>query len=475
ALAYGAPITAHGESLGRLTFVLLMALVSGAAHALLHPRRGLAAPTGGADEASVLLRVGHILAVGAPLLLALASVLGYSYTALTLAGHLIETYWLGLLLALTRMVAWRWLTLQGYHLAGGAPGAPPAEDAGGAAPASPAPADAAGEPGAAGPPAAPAPRAPDPELVDRQSKRLLDAGLTFVALVFVWSIWSHVLPALGVLDRTTLWPQTVTVDGVDTTVAVTLADVLLALLISGVTVIAAKNLPGLMEILVLQRLTLQPGSRYATNTLLRYVIVLIGTIAAFSVIGWRWSQIQWLAAAISVGLGFGLQEIVANFVSGLVILFERPVRVGDTVTVGQVTGTISRVRIRATTITDWDRKEIIVPNKSLITEQVTNWTLTDAITRLVIPVGVGYGSDVERAREVMVRTLRGIPQVLDEPSPRVYFVGFGESSLDFKIYVFARELSDRLPLTHAVHGEILRALREEDIEIPFPQRDLHMK
>jgi potassium efflux system protein len=194
-----------------------------------------------------------------------------------------------------------------------------------------------------------------------------------------------------------------------------------------------------------------------------------------NIVGWKWSQIQWLVAALSVGLGFGLQEIVANFVSGLVILFERPVRVGDTVTVGELTGTVSRVRIRATTITDWDRKEIIVPNKSFITEQVINWTLSDPITRIVIPVGISYGSDVQLAHRVMQQTLESLPLVLDEPPPKVYFVGFGESSLDFKLYVHSRELADRLPMMHAVHEEILGALRKSGIEIPFPQRDLHVR
>ncbi|MGR9092863.1 MAG: mechanosensitive ion channel domain-containing protein, partial [Gammaproteobacteria bacterium] len=185
--------------------------------------------------------------------------------------------------------------------------------------------------------------------------------------------------------------------------------------------------------------------------------------------------IQWLVAALSVGLGFGLQEIVANFVSGLVILFERPVRVGDTVTVGQLTGKVSQMRIRATTIIDWDRKEIVVPNKAFITEQVVNWTLSDPITRIVIQVGIAYGSDVNLAHRVMEETLRKLPLVLDEPEPRVYFVGFGDSSLDFKLYVYSRELEDRLPLTHAVHQEIFAALREHGIEIPFPQRDLHVR
>ncbi|MEM9556038.1 MAG: mechanosensitive ion channel domain-containing protein [Acidobacteriota bacterium] len=467
ALAYSAPITAHGESLGRLSFVLFMLVVSGVAHALMSPTRGLAVPPDGDHRANPLLAIGHAAAVGAPLLLALASFLGYSYTALTLAGHLIDTYWLGFVFFLSRLVARRWLSLVGRRLTTREVEAEPEPTV-------------AGDPqpsvsGLEGEIVVPPSRPPDPDTVDRQSKRLLDAGLAFIALLITWAIWSDVLPALGVLDRTELWSQTVIVDGEEAIVPVTLADLLLALLIAGVTMVAARNLPGLLELLILRRRDLQAGSRYAINTLLRYVIVLIGTVATFSVIGWNWSQIQWLAAAISVGLGFGLQEIVANFVSGLVLHVERPVRVGDTVTVGQITGTISRIRFRATTITDWDRREIIVPNKSLITDQVINWTLTDPITRIVIPVGIGYGSDVEQARDVMARTLRQLPEVLDEPSPQVFFVGFGESSLDFKLHVYARQLADRLPLIHSVHEEILRALREKGIEIPFPQRDVHMK
>ncbi|MEM6572700.1 MAG: mechanosensitive ion channel domain-containing protein, partial [Pseudomonadota bacterium] len=126
-------------------------------------------------------------------------------------------------------------------------------------------------------------------------------------------------------------------------------------------------------------------------------------------------------------------------------------------------------------ITDWDRKEIIVPNKAFITDHVVNWTLSDPITRVVVPVGIAYGSDTELATRVMRETLRTMPLVLDEPESSVYFVGFGDSSLDFKLYVYSRQLSDRLPLMHAVHSTILDALREHDIEIPFPQRDLHVR
>jgi potassium efflux system protein len=294
-------------------------------------------------------------------------------------------------------------------------------------------------------------------------------------VIVVWSIWAGVLPAFNVMDNVSLWSQTVTVDGVQVIAPVTLGDALFGLLIAVVTSIVSRNLPGLMEIAILQRLTLEPGSRYAIKTLVRYVVVTVGTIWVLNVIGWNWSQIQWLVAALSVGLGFGLQEIVANFVSGLVILFERPVRVGDTVTVGQLTGTVSQVRIRATTITDWDRKEIIVPNKSFITEQVINWTLTDPITRIVINVGISYGSDVELAHKVMAETLSSLPTVLEDPAPKVYFTEFGDSSLDFTLHAYLRQLSDRLPTIDEIHRTIFDALRKNGIEIPFPQRDLHIR
>ena len=466
ALAYGSPIPEYRESLGRAAFVIVMIIIGGVLHALLHPTRGVAAHYYASRPSlwtSRLRWLWYVLGAGGPLLLALAALIGYLYTAAALTGHLIDTFWLVLALIVVDLVITRWLALAKQKIAWQM--ALKEQEA----------QQAAGDEQAE-PETPVVERKPlDLDAVDQQSSRLLNAGLFLVGALAAWGIWSEVLPALSILDEVSLWSQTTTMEGEEAIVPVTLADLLLALVIAGVTAIASKNLPGLMEIAVLQRMTLQPGSRYAINTLLRYVVVTVGVIVVLNVIGWQWSQIQWLVAALSVGLGFGLQEIVANFVSGLVILFERPVRVGDTVTVGQLTGTVSRVRIRATTITDWDRKEIIVPNKSFITEQVINWTLSDPITRIVIPVGISYGSDVQLAHRVMEQTLHALPLVLDEPPPRVYFVGFGDSSLNFNLYVYSRELSDRLPLTHAVHEEILAALRGNGIEIPFPQRDLHLR
>jgi len=458
------------STLGRVFFVAFMVTFTMVIRPLAHPESGVAASYFNRSPTSWISRLKwlwYALAAGLPLLLALISLFGYLYTSAILTGSVVDTIWLVLGIMFANLVILRWLALARRKLAW--------QRAMKESEAKKAEKDKESEQEAEGELPVIESKPLDLDAVDQQTRKLLQSGLFLLAVLAGWGIWAEVLPAFNLLDRVALWSQTVMVDGVESIAPVTLADVVLALVVAAVTTIAAKNLPGLMEIVLLQRLTLQPGSRYAINTLVRYVVVTVGTIVVLNIVGWNWSQIQWLVAALSVGLGFGLQEIVANFVSGLVILFERPVRVGDTVTVGELTGTVSRVRIRATTITDWDRKEIIVPNKSFITEQVVNWTLSDPITRVVVPVGISYGSDVELASKVMADTLRTLPLVLDEPESRVYFLGFGESSLDFKLHIYSRQLADRLPLMHAVHEAILKALREHNIEIPFPQRDLHVR
>jgi len=469
-LLYQSEVAADRATLGRLFYIALMVVLSMVLYPLVHPERGVAATYYQRNPDKWVTRLKWLwysVSVAGPLTLALVAILGYLHTAGVITGLLIDTMWLALAVMVINMVVLRWLALARRKLAWQIALKEREEKR----------AEAEGEQGAETKGELPVIESKplDLDAVDLQTRKLLQSGLFLLSVVAGWTIWAEVMPAFGLLEQLSLWSQTVSIDGIETIVPVTMADVLLALVVAGVTAIASKNLPGLMEIAVLQRLTLQPGSRYAINTLLRYVVVTIGAVTVLNIVGWNWSQIQWLVAALSVGLGFGLQEIVANFVSGLVILFERPVRVGDTVTVGQLTGSVSRVRIRATTITDWDRKEIIVPNKSFITEQVINWTLSDPITRIVVPVGISYGSDVQLAHRVMEKTLRELPLVLDEPEPRVYFTGFGDSSLNFKLYVYSRQLADRLPLTHALNEAILRALRDNGIEIPFPQRDLHVR
>ena len=156
------------------------------------------------------------------------------------------------------------------------------------------------------------------------------------------------------------------------------------------------------------------GARYAYTTISRYTITTVGVIVTLGLLGVRWSSLQWLIAALSVGLGFGLQEIVANFVSGLIVLFERPFRIGDLVTIGDTSGRVNRIRIRATTILDWDRRELIVPNKEFITGKLINWSLTDQTTRIGVSVGVAYGTDTALVKEILNKIAREHPLVLKE-------------------------------------------------------------
>lgn len=313
--------------------------------------------------------------------------------------------------------------------------------------------------------------------VNEQTRQFV-RGLIGVSLFLaLWGVWAGVLPALGILDEIELWHQTNTVAGELVVVPITLKSLLLALLAVGLTIVGARNLPGALDMLVLGRLPLDSGTRYAISTISRYIIVGIGVVLAFGMIGLGWAQVQWLAAALTVGLGFGLQEIFANFVSGIIILIERPIRVGDTVTVGTTSGIVTRIRIRATTIIDWNRKELIVPNKSFITQDVINWTLSDPVTRLDIAVGIAYGSDTELALKTMNLAVRTVPNVIESPEPEVFFLGFGDNTLNFEVRAYVRETTNknRTKVVHGVHMAIDKAFREKDIEIAFPQRDLHIR
>ncbi len=301
--------------------------------------------------------------------------------------------------------------------------------------------------------------------------RMLALGLTGLGL---WNLWSDVLPALSVFNEIILWHIT-PADALMPVKVVTLANLIVAALILFLTYFGARNIPGSLEIAVLRRFKLEPGTSYATTTIVKYIIVFTGVMVTLNLIGAQWSKLQWLIAALGVGLGFGLQEIVANFVSGILILFERPVRVGDVVTVGNHTGTVSRIRMRATTLTDWDRKEQIIPNKTFITQPLTNWTLSDSINRVILKVGVAYGSDIELVHKILTDSVVANQRVIADPPPQVFFIGFGESSLDFEIRVFIQSMLDLMPVKHELNIRIEREFREHGIEIPFPQRDLWIR
>jgi potassium efflux system protein len=457
----------HAASLGRSAFIILMAVIAYVLGRVLSPRGPIIRPRLRATPPRRLAQLWVLwlpAVVGAPLALAGLAASGYYYTAGELALPSTRTLRLAFIAIVLYSLGLRWLEVGRREMTVKLARENLEAEA----------ARRAGPEGARGPsPVASA--SADLAAIEAQARQLFNMVLLLGAPLALWVIWAHVLPAFDLFQGLTLWHYTSVVDGQSASVPITLGSVLLAIVIGVVAGAMAGSLPGVLEVVLLRHLSLARGSRYAIKTLLKYAIAAVGALAVFGTLGLSWSKVQWLVAALSVGLGFGLQEIVANFVSGIIILFERPIRVGDWVTVGNLTGTVSNISIRATTIVDFDRKEILVPNKSLITTDVVNWSLTDPITRIKVLVGIAYGSDVRRARQVMLDTLRSLPLVRSDPEPRVWFVGFGASSLDFEVHAFASELSDRMPLTHAVHVALEEALREHGIEIAFPQQDLHLR
>ena len=298
--------------------------------------------------------------------------------------------------------------------------------------------------------------------ISEQTRKLVRLAAFLLLAATLYFFWREALPSLALLD-VPLWQQTLTVDGATKSVPITVSNVMMALAIGVITFIASRNLPGLLEITALHRLDIEAGTRYAVGAVSRYLIAIVGIIFAFRSVGFDWSQVQWIVAALGVGVGFGLQEIVANFISGLIILFERPVRVGDTVTIGNLTGTVSRIHIRATSMTDGENREIIIPNKSLITEKVINWTLTDSITRVTLKVQIGYGTDTLRAQMLILEAVKATPQVLDTPPPSVFFIGFGSSHLEFEVRASVLQLAHRSTVINDLYVSIERALREKEI------------
>ncbi|NVK43473.1 MAG: mechanosensitive ion channel [Oceanospirillaceae bacterium] len=312
------------------------------------------------------------------------------------------------------------------------------------------------------------------QTISEQSRKLLSTLCLLLLLVLLWIIVGGFLPALGVLDQLVLWSSLSTGESGEFLANVTLKDLLFASLLLWLSFLGASNLPGLLELLVLRHMTLAPGTGYAVTTLIRYTLIMAGILISADALGLQWSKLQWLVAALGVGLGFGLQEVVANFVSGLIILFEKPARIGDTVTIGGVSGTVTRIQMRSTTVVDWDRKEVIIPNKTFITDQLVNWSLTDPTTRIVIFVGVAYGSDTERARALMVEAAQETERVLTDPAPEAFFTGFGASTLDLELRLFVSGMADRLEVTHRVNTAIARKFADAGLEIAFPQLDVHL-
>ncbi len=400
------------------------------------------------------------LCVLAPLTLIVLTGIGYYYTSVRLAGHMISSLYLVALWILLDATAVRGLAVAAQRMAyRRAVAQREAEQKDTAS-------------------SSEAVEVEEPQMdlkqVNQQSLRLIRLALIAGIGLLVYWVWADVFHAFSYTENIVLW-ETSDAGQAASMVPISLGDVIAALVIGTVTFLLASNLPGLLEVLVLSRMDLRQGTSYATTTLLSYIIVASGIVITLGSLGLSWDKLQWLVAALGVGLGFGLQEIFANFISGIIILFERPIRIGDVITINNLDGTVSRIRIRATTIIDFDRKEIIVPNKVFVTERLINWSLSDTVTRIVLKFGFAYGSDLDKCRDILIKAANDNKRVLRDPEPVALFLSYGASTLDHELRVHVNDINDRLAATDEINRHIDAMSKEQGVEIAFSQLDIHIR
>lgn len=227
---------------------------------------------------------------------------------------------------------------------------------------------------------------------------------------------------------------------------------------------------------LLIRTKLEIGERQAIASIMRYLVLLVGFLVVLQTVGIDLTTLNVIAGAVGIGIGFGLQNVANNFISGLIILFERPIKVGDRIEVGHIDGDVIEIGARSTTVLTNDNISIIVPNSKFITENTVNWKYTDAWVRFRIPVGVSYHSDVRLVEKLLLEVARENPDVLDHPPPKVWFRGFGESSLNFELLAWNKSLVHRKgQFISDLNFAIFDKFKQHRIEIPFPQREIHLR
>ncbi|OXY80712.1 miniconductance mechanosensitive channel MscM [Oceanimonas doudoroffii] len=459
------------ETLGRLAFMYTCLLMSLFSWRLYRQDMPLLVSTPRQEHLTLANHLLWGLLITSPLLALAAAAMGYLFTAHTLLRQLEFSVLAGLGFVMAYLSVRRWMLLQRRRLAFDRAKArraeilaqrkekereephetPPSPEAEAAAVAE-----------------------VDLDTISAQSLGLLRSALMLGYLLCLMLLWSEINTAFSFLDSIEVWHVSSSLAGEDTLVPISLKDLVIAVFLVVLTLVTARNLPGLMELSVLQHLELSPGTGFAITTISKYLVLMVGAFATFAMLGIDWSKLQWLVAALSVGLGFGLQEIFANFVSGLIILFEKPIRIGDTVTIRDLTGTISKIKTRATTIVDWDRREIIVPNKAFITEQFVNWSLSDAITRVKLYVRVRLDADTELVQRLTREAIAECSLILDNPVPEVFLIELTDSALVYEVRVYVNDMGHRMPMTHELHSLLLERLRRHDIRIPHQQVDIRL-
>jgi potassium-dependent mechanosensitive channel len=438
--ALGTDTEPGSDALARWSVIAALVVLAMVSARLLRPTSGILAPVIARHPGgwiSILRSLWYPAMVALPALLAIAAAAGYVITATTVIENLARSYWVLLLLAMGISVL---EPLGGEAL--------DRFDLGG-----------------------------DLEAKEeaRFEQQLRNFGRLLLAIVmvagFAWA-WQDLVPALSVINGIVVW--TVAGSGDGPPVAVTVADAVLFAATVFVTFSVVRDLPGIVNIVVLRRFPIDRSARYALVTLGRYLMVVVGLVAALACLRVRWSDVQWLAAAVTVGLGFGLQEIFANFVSGLILLAERPIRIGDLVTVDGMSGRVTRIAARATTLIDFDNKDVIIPNKQLITGKIVNWTLQEPSVRLVLRVALAADADLEVGVAALREAAAGSVGVLANPGPDVLLVGFAGGTVELDVAVYIARPSEMAACRHDLVLRAKRLLAARGVGVAFPQLEVHV-
>ena len=423
---------ANRESLARLAFSLAMitlALCSCASFGALAPSCGACAPRTPRSRSVQLHGFWFAPLLALPIAIAALAAAGYFVAAGYFFGRIVESVFLAVGAVMLYGLMALWVQVQRLHLRHRRDEAKVRSTRG--------PRSGTRNRGRRGTPVQ-----LDIATIGDQTRSLLDMLVTVLLLGGIWWVWRDALPVLSVIFDYPLWNYSEVADGKQVTRALTVGYLFLAIVVGVVTGVVVRNIGALLDMFCCNgsRCKAMRTTRSRYRAVRRYARRGTSRVQhSRHSLGRRPVAV----AALGVGLGFGLQEIVANFVSGLIVLAERPIRIGDVVTVGNVSGTVLRIHARATVVMDFDYKEVIIPNKAFITERVVNWTLSSQTTRLLIKVGVAYGSDIDLAQRVILAAVRGNTDVLQDPGPSVFFVAFGESTLDFEIRAFVNSIDKR--------------------------------
>jgi small-conductance mechanosensitive channel len=316
----------------------------------------------------------------------------------------------------------------------------------------------------------------DKQFIQLLGKRARHRFKNLLRIIIVIAAGNYIFEVWGLAKRfENIWQDIFEIEFSLGEFRISLQMILLVIVVLYLTMLASWLIQAFIESQLIRKKRVDRGVRDAVKKLSHYALILIGFLVAMSMAGIDLKNFTILAGAFGIGIGFGLQDIVNNFVSGLILLFERPVKVGDTIVVGETWGIINNIGMRSTVVETWDKSEIIVPNSQMISEKVTNWTLSSNVSRLVMPIGVKYGTDMKKVLAILEQVASENPDVVDSPPPSAVFTEFGDSSLNFEIRVWIADVALRFKVRSAIGVAIADAFHAAGIEIPFPQRDLHLR